>query len=333
MRARIERSSPIIVLLILCILSSACDGSTKSEPRLAFVSNRDGHEEIYLVNADGSGLVRLTESTGRSKDPAWSPDASVLAFTSDRDGDWDIYVMDIGEGQVTRLTDSPGSDVWPVWSPDGRKLAFVSDRDGQFEVYTMDVDGANQVRLTHSEGGMSLFPAWSSGNEIAVATGKADQISICLMGFDGSDVRCPVPGSRNTGEPRWSPAGKQIVFQWGHEYDVHIYVIETNTNRLQQLTRGSLEGFPVWSPDGNRIAYICLTNLCIMDSDGTDQVQMGQAMGIREPPAWSPDSKKIAFASVSDGDEEIYVIDIDGSRITKITDNDFSDTQPVWAPQ
>lgn len=86
--------------------------------------------ELYVVGADGSGLVRLTDDEWYEQSPAWSPDGSTIAFTASDQSDyrWDVFVIDADGSGLRRLTDHPGYDAEPVWSPDGTMLAFTSDR-------------------------------------------------------------------------------------------------------------------------------------------------------------------------------------------------------------
>ena len=73
--------------------------------------------EIYVVNADGSGLTRLTSDSADDFSPAWSPDGSRIAFASDRDGNPDVYVINTDGSGITRLTNNLASDLHPSWSP------------------------------------------------------------------------------------------------------------------------------------------------------------------------------------------------------------------------
>ena len=68
---------------------------------IAFVSDRDGNQEIYVMNADGSGLTSLTNNAADDYDPAWSPDGRQIAFYSDRDGNWEIYLMNADGSGLT----------------------------------------------------------------------------------------------------------------------------------------------------------------------------------------------------------------------------------------
>ena len=132
--------------------------------QLAFTSDRDGNEEIYRQNADGTGTAtRLTDDPARDTDPDWSPDGQKLAFFSDRAGSvfgsvWTMTASD-GSDQVN-LTNASIYDADPSWSPDGARIAFVRDAGGQnFNVWTALADGSGQVNLT-SIGGRNSFPDW-----------------------------------------------------------------------------------------------------------------------------------------------------------------------------
>ncbi|MGZ6671944.1 MAG: hypothetical protein ACXVFM_06295 [Solirubrobacteraceae bacterium] len=116
-----------------------------------------GDEEIFVMNADGTNVRRLTSNADFDSAPSWSPDGKQILFERAPAGTFtpgteaqekDIYVMRADGTHVRRLTDSPGLDEGPEFSPDGTKIAFSSARDGQQEIYVMDADGANPRRLT-----------------------------------------------------------------------------------------------------------------------------------------------------------------------------------------
>ena len=127
--------------------------------KIAFASSfRDvnGHDlkgEIYVMNADGTNTIRLTNNIDFDRSPSWSPDGEKIAFTSDRDGNTEIYVMNAADGtNTTRLTYIIAIDDEPRWSPDGEKIAFVSLRDQiSTEIYVMNAaDGSDVTRLTYN---------------------------------------------------------------------------------------------------------------------------------------------------------------------------------------
>lgn len=128
---------------------------------LAFRSNRDGNDEIYLMAADGSGALNLTNHPARDTHPAWSPDGSLIAFVSDRDGNDEIYVMTHDGSELTRLTNNPGMDTYPKWSPDGKRIAFYSEIPGNNnpDIYVMMADGTGRSQLTtHPD--FDGYPEW-----------------------------------------------------------------------------------------------------------------------------------------------------------------------------
>ena len=138
--------------------------------RIAFSSHRDGHfrnrwgitSEIYVMNADGGNLQRLTENLKNDWYPSWSPDGERIAFVADRKGDFanfEIYVIDANGGNQHRLTENRHTDSSPSWSPDGERIVFTSQRDGNREIYVMDADGGNQQNLTNSPSD-DRHPSW-----------------------------------------------------------------------------------------------------------------------------------------------------------------------------
>ena len=107
------------------------------------------HTDIFVMNADGSGIRKLTHNALGNAEPAWSPDGRKIAFgsRSTRNGNRDIYVMNADGSGKRNLTRNPAQDYHPSWSPDGRRIAFVSDRDGRLEAHVMNADGSGQRSL------------------------------------------------------------------------------------------------------------------------------------------------------------------------------------------
>ncbi|MCZ6635211.1 MAG: DUF5050 domain-containing protein [bacterium] len=131
--------------------------------RIAFVSQLVGVDsDVFVVNADGTGLTNLTNNPAIDINPVWSPDGKQLIFVTNRDGNTEIYRMNMDGTGLTNLTENPGRDESPRWSLDGSQIVFWSDRDGNSEIYVMDANGADQTRLT-DHASADLFPAWSSG--------------------------------------------------------------------------------------------------------------------------------------------------------------------------
>ena len=279
----------------------AQEGETP-DGRIAFASDRDGNWDIYVMNADGSGVTQLTHNSANEASPAWSPDGSRIAFHSDQGGNGDIYVMNADGSGVTRLTDHPAQDWVPAWSPDGRHIAFISWGDRDPGIYVMDADGSNVTpRLTSETNDWDFgVPAWSP-----------DGRRIVFSAFS------PMSGS----------------------FD--IYMMEANGSNLTQITdhpRGQ-DIDVAWSPDGRKIAFSSTWtgngDIYVVNADGSGVTRLTDYPYQEFYPAWSPDGRRIAFVSdLSGGGQAIYVMNADGSNVTQLTNN-YSNSNVsglAWSP-
>ena len=260
---------------------------------VAFVSERDGNSEIYVINVDGTGLLRLTDHAGVDADPAWSPDGKQIVFVSDRGGSGaDLYTMDADGSNVVRRTEQ-GSTTAPSWSPDGKTIAFSSLRGGQYGIYVTAVDGdwANPTRVGYDRG-WNAHPAWSpDGHRIAfVSDWRAFDFlfDVYVMNADGSQITTLLEGAFFYADgqvyyfqPSWSPDGEKIAaVACSHTRDnchPDSSIVIVNADGSGRTTLVETGGFarPAWSSDGSRIAYSaqacreCTAELRYMNVDGT----------------------------------------------------------------
>ena len=209
-------------------------GAQRSTGPIAFVSDRDGTEQIYLANEDGSAVTRLTPGAW----PAWSRDGHRLAFSNAQR----IYVINVDGSGLQQLASG-----WePDWSPDGRFIVF---RDLTISISTVEVNGSNQRRL-YGSGHGDTDPAWSpDGQRIVFTNGSyyaCEIFGLWVLNADGSGlqyINCD-------GElPAWSPDSSQIAFvaQPG-SIDV------SNADGSGRRTRvAGPAAFPDWTPDGRLI--------------------------------------------------------------------------------
>jgi hypothetical protein len=187
--------------------------------RFVFMSNRSGFRkaEIWVANADGSGLLRLTTNVQLSSD---------------------------GQGPIF------SSDFDPAWSPDGSKIAFVSNRDGltDTELYVMNTDGINPVRLTN-DGLDDRMPAWSPDSQ-RIAFSKSNGGGIYIINRDGSNLVSPMPGSW----PAWSPDGLRLAvvqLDPNNNFINTIFIAKTDGTDKIKLTNTAAARAPSWAPSSS----------------------------------------------------------------------------------
>ncbi len=260
---------------------------------IAFVSERDGSREIYVMSADGTNLRRLTNNRANDRDPAWSPDGMRVAFYSDREGNADIYVMGADGSGLRNLTNHPANDYHPTWSPDGKRLAFNSDREGSGDIYVINADGSGLVRLT-TPGTQNGGQAWSpDGSRLAFNSSRDGDEEIYVMNADGSGQTRLTFSPGNDGFPAWSPDGTQIAFQSNRDGQFDVYVINADGSDLRRLTAtGANDWWPEWSADGQYIAFISdrdgIGAIYLMAADGSNPRRLTPLTSWNDSPAWRP---------------------------------------------
>jgi Tol biopolymer transport system component len=187
-----------------------------------------------------------------------------------------------------------------------------------------------------------------NGEEVEPPAGRLVVSSgddLYTVGADGSSRRAVVtaPGPQFDGD--WSPDGDLIAYRdsrSGVNVDDEIYVAGADGSDERNLTRDPGNDWsPAWSPDGDRIAFASdregELRIFVMAADGSGVRRMTEIWG--EYPAWSPDGERIAFASFAggagptgDANYDLYVVDVDGGGLRRLTDNPAYDMYPTWSP-
>jgi len=327
----------------------ALDGSDAADANLT--------DNIWVMNADGSGATALTRMTAVSSFfPHWSPDGSKIAFESARvltGGDaadanltYNIWVMNAdgsGATALTRLTAKNASSFSPVWSPDGSgKIVFHSMRalsgsdaantNNTFNIWVVNADGSGETALTQftAKGADSFSPVWSpDGSKIAFLSTRA---------LDGSDAS----NANNT---------------------TNIWVMNADGSGAAPVTRMSTTGvftipsLPVWSPDGSKIAFDSrraldgsdaantnnTPNIWVVNADGSGATALTRFTGANafaSIPVWAPDGRRIAFVANTaldgsnavnmNGAVNLWVINTDGTGAIPLTRLTAPAVNPVF---
>jgi Tol biopolymer transport system component len=295
---RMKQESLLCAVAVCAVALLAVPRANAQQPghpaSVVFYSVRDAHtnKQIYVMNPDGSNQVRITHDGFSDVDPDMSPNGHRIVFTSNQTGagDNDIFLLD--RRGVRDLTNNPADDEWARFSPNGREIVFGSNRDsGVYEIYVLNI-----------------------------RTGETRQLT------------APPVLSRY---PSWSPDGEQIVFRHGNDIAVASADGSGTPVPLTQETGTHFAQMPVFSPDGRYIAFMSIRegycSVFRMDADGNNQINLtpldpsvNASAWCSRAPAWSADGQQIYFMSSRTGQNQVYVMNADGSSVRQLTSDGIS---------
>jgi Tol biopolymer transport system component len=314
--------------------------------RLAFVSTREpaatpgqAWNAIYVMNADGSGVKRLSPAGTANYSPAWSPQGNLIAFVSGsaQPGGTDLFVMR-PEGSGRRLVVKNGG--WPSFAGDGQSLFFHSRRQGNWGVWRVNLDGSNLMRITPPD--LEAFTPRASvdGKRLVLAILRGEHRQIELMDLTTGKLTALTTEATDHWNPAISPDGRQVVYHqatpglavpnvelWGAppRYDLNLLRIEG--------------AFPSFSPDGKRLALVGdLARLDLMNTDGSGRKTLyrGQGRGMFST-SWERQVDEIAFAVGGVFEEAGASVDLmairpDGSDLHSLTRQAGNNGFPSFSP-
>ncbi|MHA7837373.1 MAG: hypothetical protein ACX98W_07945 [bacterium] len=265
---------------------------------IAFVSDRSGTREIYVMDADGRNQRPATRAAGLKLFPEWVPDGRALLYVAYGKVQPGLFLTsrsdDVRPGPILRQLMPEAPKYRGRFDPTGEELALVTSVEGAAEIFRVKRQSSEAKRLTT---------------------------------HPGIDV-----------SPSWSPDGRQIVFSSDRSGSPQLYVMDRDGGSLRRLTyTGSYNTSPAWSPDGRWIAYETRVrgqlDIWLIDPSGQINFPIVQHAKSDEGPSWSPDGRQIAFSSERRGRFDVYVMDWNGQNIRRLTRGAGQNIQVDWGPQ
>lgn len=253
---------PIIGLFVFGVISG-------QEPKgtIGYNSNKDGDFEIYTMNADGSNPQNISNNIKFDYASCWSSNGETIYFYSNRDGNEEIYSIHSDGTNPINLTKNKAADRIPDISPNGKLLAFYSDRDNENgEIYVMNIADKTTKRLTNNQF-YEESPSFSNNSKKLLFTKEILEVKDSVKASNGDIYLLDLNTKKETrltfkrgfdSGAKFSPDDKKIAFYGRDEitgnYD--IFIMNSDGTDIKNLTNDKLQDFsPVWSPDGNWLAF------------------------------------------------------------------------------
>ncbi len=350
-----------LVALSTCTDATGPDPAPESQDQIYFVSTRAGslndfgaaQSDIYRMNADGSGVERVTTRSSAYKHLRLSPDGTSLTLYASLGACYDIWVMKLDGSDLTQLTGVAGYERCnerPEWSPSGGMIAFVSSRNPQrgWEAYVINADGTGLVDIgnnpsTDFDTSYDGVDGWSPDGRVVLSSTRDGTERAYLVGADGSGLE-PLFGSGEYLHPQWSPDGHKVIATSAREGNWELYAMNADGTGVVNLSANAAfdgpwqQGQSAWSPDGSRIAFYSRrtgdSDIFLVHADGTGLVNLTDDPAEDEFVAWSPDGTRILFYSDRGGDAELYLVDADGGTTSNVTNSPATVDGPdaTWVP-
>lgn len=224
---------------------------------------------------------------------------------------------------------------WDVYSV----VSFNATANTVYYIALDTYEGAANpgMLMLNWQGGLpSPTPTPSANGKLAFGSYHGTTMQIFVMNGDGGAQNNLTYKTSDSFDPVWSPDGTQIAFSSYRDGHSELYVMDADGSNQTRLTTSATSFYPSWSPDSAKLAFMSYdleynSDVFVVNADGTGLINLSQdSSGTSYQPSWSPDGTKIAFVSNCDGDPSIYVIDPDGTDLTRLTT--AVDDTPVWSP-
>jgi len=257
------------------------DGST-----IAFLSDRDGGTDVFIICADGTGERQLTHTGGEKGGLGWAADGKQILFSVFSNDSSHLYSVDLKGRNQRQIASVSGRS--PTLSPDGKLVLYMAGTWTSTRLMVSGIDGSNIQQITNGES-IAWNSHWSPSGKLIAFTGRKDpkgDLAIFVMNADGTHLRQVgrfAPGAGNAQWPVWSPDGRELAVQANRlqEKDAHIWIVDLQTGDARKLAAHSqpyLDETPYWFPDGKRIAFQSdrtgRMEVWVMNADGSGQSQI-----------------------------------------------------------
>jgi Tol biopolymer transport system component len=318
--------------------------------RIVFSLGTD-KSDLWMIPGDGSERWLLSQEPYGVYDLCWSPEgerigfilAKAIFFTIALEGTHKTKLLETSLGGFSLLSG-------PSWSPDGQRilLEVLKARTGQRDIITISSDGSD-VQDLMDDSLMEVFgPRWSpDGRRILFYTNidpgsfsESGDYEILVMPTDGRDLVNLTTSPAQETQGTWSPDGTRIAFARGEGFESGICVMDADGNNVRRLTNGlGIDTSPLWSPDGGRIAFVQwkpsfeTSNILVVEPDGGLPLNLTDHESRNTNPQWSPDGSKVLFLSDRDGNQDIYMVDVDGSDLVNVTQDTIDVSTFAVAPK
>jgi TolB protein len=287
--------------------------------KIAFVYDMGGNAEIFTANVDGTKIKNVSQYAGEDTNPIWSPDGKTLIFSSFRKGRYNIC-RTVRDGGKVECVAGKSDMLWPAWSPDGQTIAFCNYEKGYPAVYFMSPDGKNQRQFFDKP---ASHPAFSADGKRLALSSEGDIIVITLKNGKSKNITEPLIEGNMVDDtyPVWAPRGDRLAFIGAFESNSsEVYTISSGGKKVRRLTDNLYEDFlPNWDPKGKGVLYSGFVSgrppeLFISETEGPVRQQLTDDHVVQMSPRFSPDGKSILYIVRRRAQDELYIMNRDGSK-------------------
>ena len=298
--------------------------------RICFVSTRDGVEQIYYIQSNGTGTTGVDLSGFSNIDPSYNPASNVIAFSSNRTGSYDIYTINDDGSGFARVTQTGRDAIESSWVSN-TSIAFASRSNATKSIYTINSDGTSLNRVTYSaidDGSPQANPA---GTRIIYDStrNKHRVVMSCLS--TGIPINRLTENSPESFCPAFDRTGELFAFcsdRGNGKINIYKTGSDLNIGTATAITDNECVNWqPTWSPDSSQLAFSMNINgnfqIYKINADGTGQTRLINDLYDCTFPSWKYDkeqvNERIIYMSDESGSYQIYSMETDGSNQIRIT--------------